>query len=228
MTSPGNATRFRLGAGRPCLDFIRTLRYRGRPGQVEELPDGPALLAWIAQASPLSPGTPPSAAEVAEVAEARQLREAIVQLLDAARSPAGTAACPPAARSRLNQAALAPPPVPSLDARGHLRHHAEAPIQATLSWLARDALELASSPALSQLKNCANPGCRTLFLDSSRPGTRRWCSMGTCGNQAKKHTYTAKRQQPADQAQMPESHRRRAVHAETGRLQDGPAARQSR
>ena len=36
--------RFRSGAGRPCLDFIRTLRYRGTPSETEELSDARALL----------------------------------------------------------------------------------------------------------------------------------------------------------------------------------------
>ncbi|MDT7565775.1 MAG: hypothetical protein QOG76_4399, partial [Pseudonocardiales bacterium] len=31
--------RFRHGAGRLCLDFVRTLRHRGRPEVEEELPD---------------------------------------------------------------------------------------------------------------------------------------------------------------------------------------------
>jgi predicted RNA-binding Zn ribbon-like protein len=180
---------FRFGAGRPCLDFIRTLRHRGRTSQSEELPDGPALLAWTVQAGPLSPGTPPSQAEVTK---ARQLREAIAQLLDAARSPAGVAACPPAARRLLNQTAAAPPPAPSLDPRGQLRHIAGNPAQAMLSWLARDALDLVTSPALTRLKNCANPDCRIIFLDTSRPGARRWCSMDTCGNQAKKTRLRSK------------------------------------
>jgi predicted RNA-binding Zn ribbon-like protein len=186
-----SGTAFRFGAGRPCLDFIRTLRHRGRPGQSEELPDGTALRAWIIQAGLSAPDTMPSQAEVAE---ARQLREAIAELLVAARGPAGPAGCPPVARGRVNHAAAAAPPVPSLDARGQLCHGAGNPVQAALSWLARDALDLVTSPALTRLKNCANPDCRIIFLDSSRPGARRWCSMGTCGNQSKKRAYDAKRQ----------------------------------
>ena len=32
---------------------------------------------------------------------------------------------------------------------------------------------------------CANPDCVLWFLDTSRPGTRRWCSMAACGNRDK-------------------------------------------
>jgi len=198
MTGSDTRTAFRFGAGRPCLDFIRTLRHRGRPDQAEELPDGTALSAWITQAGLLSLDALPSQAEVTE---ARQLREAIAELMDAARRPDGITACPAAPRERLNHAAAAPPPAPCLDALGQLRSSAGNPVQAVLSLLARDILDLVTSPALSQLKNCANPDCGIVFLDNSRPGARRWCSMNTCGNKAKKLTYTVKRQHPtsADQ-----------------------------
>jgi len=45
---------------------------------------------------------------------------------------------------------------------------------------------------VTRVRDCANPHCGVLFLDSSRPGTRRWCSMDTCGNRAKKDTLRHK------------------------------------
>lgn len=48
---------------------------------------------------------------------------------------------------------------------------------------------------LSRLKACANPRCRWLFWDASRPGTGRWCSMQVCGGQHKARTYRARRKQ---------------------------------
>lgn len=61
-----------------------------------------------------------------------------------------------------------------------------------LAVLARDALDLVTSPAFDRIRHCAGARCGALFLDTSRPGTRRWCSMDVCGNQAKKSTYRAK------------------------------------
>ncbi|GAA0262401.1 hypothetical protein GCM10009527_068010 [Actinomadura nitritigenes] len=58
--------------------------------------------------------------------------------------------------------------------------------------MARDALDLVTSPALGRVRACAGADCGALFLDTSRPGTRRWCSMNTCGNRAKKDTQRAK------------------------------------
>ncbi|HEY3482497.1 MAG TPA: ABATE domain-containing protein, partial [Streptomyces sp.] len=56
--------RFRSGAGRLCLDFVRTRRYRGAPEELEELPDAAAWGAWIDQLGPFAvPVRPASVAE---------------------------------------------------------------------------------------------------------------------------------------------------------------------
>ncbi|MFI7423519.1 CGNR zinc finger domain-containing protein [Nonomuraea sp. NPDC049684] len=36
-----------------------------------------------------------------------------------------------------------------------------------------------------RLRKCANPACVLWFLDVSKNGSRRWCSMEVCGNRAK-------------------------------------------
>jgi len=183
--SQADVPRFRYGTGRLCLDFIRTLRYRGTPGETEQLPDPAALAAWAGQFGPYGPGSPhpPSSALLQE---AHQLREAIFELLTAARSGAGAGSGQPAARELVNRAAARPVPVPRLAASGQLTWHADEPVPAVLALVARDALDLVVSGAIARVRNCANPDCQIMFLDSSRPGTRRWCSMNTCGNLAKK------------------------------------------
>ncbi|MCT9080412.1 CGNR zinc finger domain-containing protein [Streptomyces fulvoviolaceus] len=177
--------RFRQGAGRSCLDFVRTLRHRGTPDAVEELPDGEALLAWVTQCGPCADVRPGKST----AQEARELREAVHELIAAAR-----AGEKPSAHSRtaVNEAAARPAPVPHLNPDGALHWHADDPVRATLSLVARDALDLVTSPAITRVRNCAGSTCAALFLDTSRPGTRRWCSMGTCGNRAKKETLRSK------------------------------------
>ncbi|MEU6040779.1 CGNR zinc finger domain-containing protein [Actinomadura sp. NPDC047616] len=53
------------------------------------------------------------------------------------------------------------------------------------SWLAAtDYLRLmADSPG--RVKPCAHPNCVLYFYDTTKSGTRRWCSMAVCGNRAK-------------------------------------------
>ncbi|WP_419723185.1 CGNR zinc finger domain-containing protein [Sphingobium aromaticiconvertens] len=39
----------------------------------------------------------------------------------------------------------------------------------------------------------ADPGCRWIFLDRSKPGSRRWCSSTGCGNRQKTRASRARR-----------------------------------
>ncbi|WP_163505839.1 CGNR zinc finger domain-containing protein [Fodinicola acaciae] len=173
--------RFRQGAGRLSLDYVRTLRRRGKPGAVEELPDPEALAAWITECSPIPVSTLPTPEQVAV---AQDLREAVYGLLTGSDGAAG--------RRLVNAAAARPTPAPELDSAGGLRWRADDTVEATLSLVARDAVDLVSSPAIHRVRPCADPDCSALFLDSSRPGRRRWCSMDTCGNRAKKESLRAR------------------------------------
>ena len=178
--------RFRQGAGRICLDFTRTLRYRSMPGETEELPDEAGLAAWLSQFGPAVQERLPTATELAA---ARGLREAIHELITTIRRGA---ACTPGTLEAINTAASRAVPAPRIDAGRQLSWHAADPVVAVLALVARDALDLVTSPAIGRLRECANPDCQVLFLDNSRPGTRRWCDMSTCGNQAKKATFHGK------------------------------------
>nr|WP_281362211.1 CGNR zinc finger domain-containing protein [Cellulomonas humilata] len=60
--------------------------------------------------------------------------------------------------------------------------------------LARSAVDLATTGPSGRVKACASQdGCQYLFLDTSKNGSRRWCSMTDCGNQAKSQRLTARR-----------------------------------
>ncbi len=144
--------RFRTGAGRTCLDFTRTLRYRGRPGETEELPDQVALAAWLRQ---FGPGLPERLPTPAQLALARRLREAVHELITAAR---GGAAGSPAAMEAVNAAASRPLPAPRIDAGGQLSWHAADPVSAVLALVARDALDLVTSSAVGRAPRVRQPG----------------------------------------------------------------------
>jgi predicted RNA-binding Zn ribbon-like protein len=53
------------------------------------------------------------------------------------------------------------------------------------------AVQLLRSPALARLRSC--DGCGWLFLDTSRGGARRWCSMNACGARHKMRRYHERR-----------------------------------
>jgi predicted RNA-binding Zn ribbon-like protein len=182
---------FRSGSGRLCLDFIRTLRWRGTDQAVEELAGPEELIAWVRHLGPYAPGAAIPAPTPRTLRTAQETREAVHALLASARTTT-PADCPVQARVLLNRIASAPTPHPVLDEHGTLTHAATDPIAALLAAIARDALDLATSHLLARVRDCAGPNCGAWFLDTSRPGTRRWCSMDRCGNQAKKSTWRSK------------------------------------
>ncbi|OLF10900.1 hypothetical protein BLA60_12760 [Actinophytocola xinjiangensis] len=48
-----------------------------------------------------------------------------------------------------------------------------------------DAIEVLANAPAGRLRQCSADNCQLLFVDTSRPGNRRWCSMQRCGNRAK-------------------------------------------
>ncbi|GHD43107.1 hypothetical protein GCM10010317_015230 [Streptomyces mirabilis] len=60
------------------------------------------------------------------------------------------------------------------------------------AWLAaRDYLGLLTT-APDRIRRCAHDACILHFFDTSRNGTRRWCSMAACGNRAKASRHYAR------------------------------------
>lgn len=55
-----------------------------------------------------------------------------------------------------------------------------------------DALDLARED-IHRVRECASPTCTYIYADTSRNGSRRWCSMERCGSRAKAHTYYERR-----------------------------------
>jgi predicted RNA-binding Zn ribbon-like protein len=172
---PDVARRFRTG--RPCLDLAHT----GGDGRyaVFELLHTPAdLSVWlgvILDHDGIEAAGP-------DVSEARALRRAIWNTAQRA-----IAAVPATDTDRqiINLAAAWTPPVLVLDASG--RRAVRRPLTAPqmLSVIARDAVDLFGGPLAGRIRACAAPDCSLLYLDQSRSGNRRWCSMQRCGTRAK-------------------------------------------
>jgi predicted RNA-binding Zn ribbon-like protein len=69
------------------------------------------------------------------------------------------------------------------------------PVQTTqaLSTLAREMIGLLSGPLSGRIRECASGDCPLVFVDTSRPGARRWCAMERCGNRHKLRALRARR-----------------------------------
>ncbi|MHC4705283.1 MAG: CGNR zinc finger domain-containing protein [Planctomycetota bacterium] len=55
------------------------------------------------------------------------------------------------------------------------------------------AAALLTSDEIDRVHECDAEDCNWLFLDCSRSGTRRWCSMSSCGNRAKARRHYLRR-----------------------------------
>ena len=140
------------------------------------------LQAWIEGSSlHVSVGTVSSA----DLRQAWRLREAIFRCADA-RVEGG--AFPQEAIDDINRAAARPSLVPQIGPSGE-RTWAPASVEQVLSVLARDAVDLFTEPMVERIRRCSGTNCYLIFVDTSRPGARQWCSMGRCGNRAKVRAY---------------------------------------
>lgn len=120
--------------------------------------------------------------------QARELREAINACIEAtiAAEPAPAAAVT-LVDDWLVFAGVRPQLVLGADGAPLLteRAAADSPRRA-LGMVALDAAEmLGSAQQRARIRICASETCSGRFFDRSPAGRRRWCSMRTCGNEAK-------------------------------------------
>ena len=181
-----------LNAGNLALDFVNTVedRLEERP---EDLLRAPADLAeWGAIAGVLE-GAPLPARAAGELSRALDLREHLTGLLDARLDGRKLA---PEDLEALSAAAAAARAAGALeeDRNGLLRWDWDRGSLASVRHtVAAAATELLSSPAAARIGRCAGQGCGWFFLDATKRGNRRWCSMKDCGQIAKSANRRARR-----------------------------------
>jgi len=59
----------------------------------------------------------------------------------------------------------------------------------------KDMAEFLASEQLDKICKCASDTCELYFINQSRNGRRRWCSMSTCGNRAKVNAYLKRKEE---------------------------------
>ncbi|MDT3444159.1 MULTISPECIES: CGNR zinc finger domain-containing protein [unclassified Pseudofrankia] len=77
--------------------------------------------------------------------------------------------------------------------RACIRHGSSIDGGAFPACLARSATGRLGGPLAGRVRECGRPDCALLFVDESRAGVRRWCSMDDCGARSKMTAYRARR-----------------------------------
>lgn len=201
-----STTAFAFVAERLCLDFANTVDWHATEHAYDRLHTAADFLRWGEAAQVLEPQvnhrlaqytrTHPDQATLA-LNRARALREVIYRIFSAVSHEH-----PPAAADleALTQARLEAAQQQRLQPEGTAFHWewTEAITLDRLWWpVAVDAADLLTSDLRTRVGECADDrGCGWLFLDTSKSGRRRWCSMKDCGNRAKAQRHRATSSKP--------------------------------
>ncbi|SOR79802.1 MULTISPECIES: CGNR zinc finger domain-containing protein [Streptomyces] len=185
LTSYGGKV-FRFDPGALCLELLTT----GGPGEFaryEVLHEPADLVAWIAR-SRLPDGLDITVTED-ELERVRTLRDAVFPL---AADRAHGRPLQAADLDVVNAAAAGPPLVPRIEPDGTRAWAPGATGAHLLSTVARDAIDLFTGPYAHRVRECGAHNCYLLFVDTSRPGRRRWCAMEHCGNREKARAHRSR------------------------------------
>lgn len=199
LLTDDDGTSWWFDAGSIALDFAHTGGFAGhsaghdaghaagqaRRGSAVELLQSPADLGhWLGERMPR---VDPAASE-RELSDALGLRAAIAAIALAIVHRERPAA---SEIDIVNLFAAMPDIPPALSGGTRQAGAVQARVTQGLSHIAREAVALFGDAA-SSIRECSAEDCGLVYLDTSRSGNRRWCSMKRCGNRAKVRAHRAR------------------------------------
>ena len=182
-----------------ALDFLNTRPVLAE-GPTELLPDVDALVRWLVALGLLTREnakdlarkwrhTPQAAAFLRDLLKFRERLRAVVIRQEAGLSVSDTFI------AELNSLLRRYPSVIALRRNGNEVGLGAAfkPKKPNDLWvpIANAVADLLSDKSLERVRKCE--GCIVHFLDTSKKGSRRWCSMNICGNKIKVAAYQQRR-----------------------------------
>lgn len=185
-------TRWWFDSGALCIDFAYTGAMgaqHGEPGNGwEQLLNAADLDDWLGDRFAIT------AASERDLRDALTLRDAIMHLTRAA-----SAERQPARRDIdvVNLYAATPDLPPRIDGGSRQAGRTTARASQALSTIARDAVAVFSGERAGRIRGCDADDCALLYFDTSRAGSRRWCSMQRCGNRHKVRQHRARQKAQA-------------------------------
>jgi predicted RNA-binding Zn ribbon-like protein len=180
-------------AGHVALDFVNTAEERGHPDAYDALRTPADLALWGKRRGLITRPAAAGADEQAELGRAVEARELLYDLFFA--HVHGHA-------MRKAQLARLAELVTEAYGAGHLRPADDGSVGwrwsrselATVRHVAvASALDLLRSSPAGRMRQCPGDHCGWFFLDTTKRGNRRWCSMSACGQEAKDERRRAQR-----------------------------------
>jgi predicted RNA-binding Zn ribbon-like protein len=193
---------FKLFAGHPALELVNTLDLRFSTETTELLPAYGDLLRLVTQLRLLTPEQARKLGRTVGEKDAQRVLSSTIELREALAS---------LLYARIDGGKPQVSQLETLEKHFHaaaLRRRL-SPADGQLAWtwsgveqraeiplwkLAQAASDLLVSSDAERVKDCGDPTCRWLFLDTSKNHTRRWCDMKTCGNRMKARRHQARYQ----------------------------------
>jgi predicted RNA-binding Zn ribbon-like protein len=194
-----------LLGGRPCLDFVNTVDWRGTDHPVEFLHTYDDLVVWSRHAGTISDQEAHQLLQQAKAEASRgaavlqkalELREAIYRIFASVAKGLPVAEPDLMIFNRHLGATMQSSKIIQqkqeliFDTLGDSEK-----LEGVLNPLVRSAADLLVSAERKRVKKCGDPACGWLFLDISRNRSRRWCDMRDCGNRAKASRFYKKRKE---------------------------------
>jgi predicted RNA-binding Zn ribbon-like protein len=184
----------RLVGGRPCLDLVNTVSWRGDVTRLEDhLTDSSDCLAWCERAGVITKTEAHDLERFDVHPPLLALRETLTaHLVDA--DPPRLGPLQAAISDALQHSTLVPSDgrvawqVQTLDARTPARR------------IALDLLDQLSDPP-GPVRLCSDPACGWAYVDTSRGHRRRWCSSQDCGNRDRVRRHAARAASSSHRAQ---------------------------
>ena len=172
-------------AGHPALDLVNTAEERGHPDAGDALHTADDLRLWGERYGLIAPSAARAGAITAEFQRAIEARELLYKLFYARTHHQSPAATDLARLAQLAAAAYAEADLES-GSDGIVRWHWSPSTAATIRHIAvTSAVDLLAAEPSPRLKQCPGDHCGWFFIDATKGGNRRWCSMSECGQEAK-------------------------------------------
>jgi predicted RNA-binding Zn ribbon-like protein len=180
-------------AGHVTLDFVNTAEERGHPEAGDALLRPADLRLWGQRHDLISRSAAGTVDERAELRRAREARELLYTLFFAHVHGRQASKAQFAQLARLAASAYGAASLQPADDGSAGWRWSRSELPSIRHVVVAGAIDLLRSDPFPNLKQCPGEHCGWFFLDTTKRGNRRWCSMSECGQEAKAERRRARR-----------------------------------